>query len=274
MKLQRTPLILLVTALLLGGVVYLAELRNTGNQTATTATKSEPLFGFQEAEVRSLSLALPQRILRFEKVPAGQVKAAPKLGATASPQPTPATSPTPSPSPSPNNTTSPVPPQPANAEIWMMTTPTKTIANDASVAYLLNLLATGERQQNLSVPATRKAEFGLDAPSAIAEVKLSNQKTHRLVLGKPNFNRTGLYALVDPPSDSKADLSVVLVPIDFETAVSRPIDEWKDKSTQTEPKSGGKPASSTPAPVSSTPQSSPTASPTGTEPPVEEPSAD
>lgn len=268
MKLQRTPLILLMTALLLGGAVYFAELRNAANQTATTETKSEPLFGFQESEVQSLSLTLPQRTLKFAKVPAEQVKTLQKPGATGSLQPTPIASPTSSPSPSPNSTATPTSSQPAKAEIWMMTTPTKTIANDASVAYLLNLLATGTRQQSLSIPAARKAEFGLDTPSAIAEVKLANQTTHRLVLGKPNFNRTGVYALVDPPSDSKADLNVALVSIDFENVASRPIDEWKEKPAQIQPKSGDKPAGSTPATASPPPPTSPTPE-TDTEPSAE-----
>lgn len=46
-------------------------------------------------------------------------------------------------------------------------------------------------------------------------------------MGKPNFNRNFLYALVDPPANTNQDLSVLLIPIDFQNAVDRPLSEWK-----------------------------------------------
>jgi hypothetical protein len=96
-------------------------------------------------------------------------------------------------------------------------------------------MATGKRQQTLAVPAAKQAEFGFDRPIAIAEVKLANQQTHRLILGNPNFNRSALYAQVDPSAQTKADLSVVLVSTDFENAVNRPLADWKVKDTAPQP---------------------------------------
>ena len=63
MKLNRAPLILLIAAVLLGGVVYLQE------QTTPPPVTSEAqlLFGFQEADVRSLSLKTPEQNLSFVK---------------------------------------------------------------------------------------------------------------------------------------------------------------------------------------------------------------
>lgn len=129
---------------------------------------------------------------------------------------------------------------------WQMTAPAQAPAKDASVAYLLSLLTSSKRLQSLSTTTSQKPEFGLDRPSAIVEVTLASGTVHRLVLGKPNFNRTGLYAQVNPPAIAKDPLTVVLVPIDLEAAVARDLADW-----QQSPKPVLKPA---PAP---TPNSSP-----------------
>lgn len=146
---------------------------------------------------------------------------------------------------------------------WMLKSPENVPADDGAVAFLLNLLATGKSDRTLSIPVARKAEFGLDQPTAIVEVKLNNQQTHRLVLGKPNFNRNFLYALADPPANPNQDLSVLLVPIDFQNAIDRPLAEWKKEKPK--PKVSPKPESS-PDVANPTPSAtiSPTISPTVT----------
>lgn len=111
------------------------------------------------------------------------------------------------------------------AGIWTLKKPEVAPADEGAVAFLLNLLATGKSDRTFTVPPAKKPEFGLDQPSAIVEVKLNNQQNHRLVIGKPNFNRNFLYALVDPPDNR--DLSVLLIPINFQNAVDRPLIEWK-----------------------------------------------
>lgn len=107
---------------------------------------------------------------------------------------------------------------------WMLKKPEVAPADEGAVAFLLNLMATGKSDRTFIVPPARKSEFGLAQPSATVEVKLSNQQ-HRLILGKPNFNRNFLYALVDPPENQ--DLSILLIPINFQNAVDRPLVEWK-----------------------------------------------
>lgn len=214
MKLQKTPLILLAIALLLGAFVYLYEVQGKP-QRETAQAQTAQLFVFKEEEARSLTLTTPTQTFAFAKTPAARVASAPKAQLSAPKAQ--ATAPT-------------------ETLVWAMTAPDRAVANDASVAYLLNLLATGKRQQTIAVPAAKQAEFGLDKPMAIAEVKLANQQTHRLILGKPNFNRSGLYAQVDPPAQSNADRSVVLVSTDFENAVKRPLAEWKAKEPTEQPK--------------------------------------
>jgi hypothetical protein len=224
MKFQKTPLILLTIALSLGAFVYFYEVQGKPQREAAQA-QTEQLFAFKEEDVRSLTLTTPTQTLAFAKT-AAQLSSAPK--ADSAPK-----------------TDQKVTAQPtAETLVWAMTQPDQAAANDASIAYLLNLLTTDKRQQTLKVPAAKLAEFGLDKPIAIAEVKLANQTSHRLLLGKPNFNRSGLYAQVDPPAQPNVDRSVVLVSTDFENAVQRPLSEWKAKPTE----QPAKPKTPTPEP--------------------------
>lgn len=122
---------------------------------------------------------------------------------------------------------------------WRMRTPTDTTANDASVSYLLDLLVGGKSDRTLQVPVTQLEDYGLQQPQATIEIKLNNQTTHRLILGKPDFNRSFLYAQIDPPAQPNTQVDVLLVSTDFENAVNRSLSEWKqvrqskdDKSTK------------------------------------------
>lgn len=226
MKLQRTPLILLAIAVLFGGVVYLLESQRLAQQEITTGSQEQRLFAFEESQVQALTLTTPQQTLAFEKVPANQAK-------------TPS-----SPIPTPTATTQPIP------TVWMMTAPEQKLANEAAIAFLVNLLATGKKQQSLTVPIARQAEFGLDNPVATIQVKLQNQQMHQLILGKPNFDRSGLYARIDPPPTPPQNLALAIVPIDFESAVTRSLSEWQrpgQSTKSTESTESTKPTPSPPA---------------------------
>jgi hypothetical protein len=185
MKLQRTTLILLASALLLGGFVYVSEIQRTHEQEAAKTTK-QPIFSFKEDQIQSLTIDINGETLEFERV-TGQ-----KPG-------------------------------------WRMKTPKDTPASDASVSFLLNLLVEGKSDRSFSIQTNQLPEYGLDKPLAIVKVQLKNQETHRLILGKPDFNRSFLYAQVDPPPQTPQQLKVLLVPIDFEYAVKRPMSEWQSK---------------------------------------------
>ncbi|OLP17171.1 hypothetical protein BST81_17635 [Leptolyngbya sp. 'hensonii'] len=113
------------------------------------------------------------------------------------------------------------------ANTWYMEKPQAGAADEASIAYLLNLLATGKTQTTLTVPTARLAEFGLNQPLATITVSLSTPKTHRLILGKPDFSGKFLYAQADPPTHKVSEWSVLLVPIEFASAVDRPLAEWR-----------------------------------------------
>ena len=126
---------------------------------------------------------------------------------------------------------------------WKMTAPKAGPANEGAIAFLLNLLATGKSQASQKVPLARLPEFELDRPFATIEVTLKDQKTHRLTLGKPNFNNTGIYGQVDPPNPPTPEHPVVLLPLEFQNAVTRSETEWQTVSPEVTP------ASKSPPPV-------------------------
>lgn len=142
---------------------------------------------------------------------------------------------------------------------WQMQEPEKTAASDPSIAFLLDLVATGKSQQTLTAPASDREQFGLHQPLATIEVTLKDQKTHKLVIGDYNFNRSALYAQADPPADETADLTLLLVSPNFDNAVNRPLDEWKQPATAEKSPSPADSDSPTPASESPTPPETPEA---------------
>ena len=112
--------------------------------------------------------------------------------------------------------------------IWQMLVPSNTLASDASISYLMDLIV-GESNRTIEVAAEQLQKYGLAQPQATIEVKLKNQQTHQLVLGKPDFNRNFLYAQADPPAKPTEKVNVLLVSPDFENAVNRQLSEWKSQ---------------------------------------------
>jgi len=123
-------------------------------------------------------------------------------------------------------------------DAWQMTAPEQTPASDASVAYLLNLLATASSDRTLTVPASDLDDFGLDDPLALIQVELDTGETRSLTLGDYDFNRSFLYAQTDASASTAAtpdagaasaegEVEVLLIPATFENAVSRPLEEWQ-----------------------------------------------
>ncbi|WP_017318465.1 DUF4340 domain-containing protein [Mastigocladopsis repens] len=110
---------------------------------------------------------------------------------------------------------------------WLIKSPEVTPASNAVVGYLMNLLVKGKSDRIISTSANQLAEFGLEQPQATINVKLKNQKTHQLILGKPDFNRRFMYAQADPPAKFDGKIDVLLVSTDFENAVNRELLEWK-----------------------------------------------
>ncbi|NJO40322.1 MAG: DUF4340 domain-containing protein [Cyanobacteria bacterium CRU_2_1] len=140
---------------------------------------------------------------------------------------------------------------------WQMLEPENTPASGASIAFLLDLMATGSSDRSVTVPMADLPEFGFEQPLATVEATLDNQETHRLILGGYDFNRSYIYAQTDPPSDSPSDVTVLLVSPNFENAVTRPLEEWKQP-----PEPPSEPSASPDPSASPSPEASPLESPT------------
>lgn len=112
---------------------------------------------------------------------------------------------------------------------WRMVAPQAGPAEAGTIAFLLNLMATGESRQTFKITQGRQAEFGFDRPLATIKATLANGQAVTLVLGKPTFDRGALYALVNPTEQPNQDLTVYLVSINFENAVTRTLTEWQQQ---------------------------------------------
>jgi hypothetical protein len=135
-----------------------------------------------------------------------------------------------------------------NPPKWLLKSPVSEPANDAIVSYLMDLLVKGKSDRTLSIPANQKGDFGLDQPQATININLKNQKTHQLLLGKPDFNGRFLYVQADPTVKPDGNIDLLLVSTDFENAVNRDISEWKQPVEKSEEKSTPIPGEPTPAP--------------------------
>ncbi|MGF1601863.1 MAG: DUF4340 domain-containing protein [Thermosynechococcaceae cyanobacterium] len=110
---------------------------------------------------------------------------------------------------------------------WSLGASLTSPADEAAVLFLVNLLATAQRDRILEASAQQFKEFGLEPPTATVVVTLKNQKSHTLVIGGKDFNQRKVYALVDPPPAATEKNAVTLVPTTFLDAIARPLSEWK-----------------------------------------------
>lgn len=118
---------------------------------------------------------------------------------------------------------------------WQMKQPDAVRANDAAIAYLLNLVVTSEGERAFTAPTDQQNEFGFHQPMATLDLKLSNQESHRVIIGGYNFDRSRLYAQIDPPPEPTDTLNIVLLPVEFDGAVNRALPEWKGEAPEQPP---------------------------------------
>lgn len=207
MKLQRTTLVLLVLAILLGGFVYFYEFQWKSQQ-EQVKKKKQQLFAFKEDDVKALKITTPSETINLERSPeSGKTK-------------------------------------------WLMKSPDTVPANDGTVAYLLNLLETETTQRSLNTSASELAQFGLKQPQATIDITLNNQKTHKLVVGKPSFDNRFVYAQNNFSTTPDGNVEVVSVSQKFENAIKRSLSEWKavenNPSPSPSPSPGTTPNNATP----------------------------
>lgn len=115
-------------------------------------------------------------------------------------------------------------------DTWQLEAPEQAPVNEATVTFLLNLLATEESDRTFSVPVSELGEYALDNPQTRIAIELEDGTQHELVLGDYDFSNESIYAQVDPPADNgseaTAEVEVVLIPATFENAVNRPLQDW------------------------------------------------
>jgi len=213
MKIQRNTLILALAAFGLASSIYIQQQLTAPDASGEIrAEGSEPLFDFDEADVTQFTIRRPDLTLSLEKREAESAESKPaETAALGQPD-------------------------------WNLTAPEQIPASDGAVAFLLNLLATGDRRDSFSIPSSpeRLAEFGLDQPTAQVDVTLADGTTRSLSLGDSNFDDSGLYAAGDLPtsqasesqsSDSQSpesqSIEVFLVDSSLEPALLRPLEEWR-----------------------------------------------
>ncbi|MBR8830625.1 MAG: hypothetical protein N5P05_000873 [Chroococcopsis gigantea SAG 12.99] len=110
---------------------------------------------------------------------------------------------------------------------WRMTQPEKASASDASLSFLTSLLVDGKIDRTFSASHSQKSEYGLDNPQGTVKVSLKNGETHRLILGKTDYEDKYLYAQIDPVENS-GQIGVSLVDKSFQYGIDRSLSEWKN----------------------------------------------
>ncbi len=118
---------------------------------------------------------------------------------------------------------------------WLMKQPEEVSVNDGVISFLLNLLAKEQSDRSFTVSSDRVSQYGLDKPLATITILLENGKKHQLILGKPDFQDKFIYALTEPQTNNKQKLEVILVSKNFQYAIEREIEEWKQKEENTQP---------------------------------------
>ncbi|MBE9235064.1 DUF4340 domain-containing protein [Anabaena aphanizomenioides LEGE 00250] len=168
---------------------HLNKINQVNQQNQQTQTTKQQIFSFNVEDVQSIDIKTKDYTLNLER---SQKLEAPKWS------------------------------------IKLPKSPNPEPAKEAIVSYLTDLLVKGKSESSVSISPNQLSEFGLDKPQATIDIKLKNQKTHQVILGKPNFNNTFLYAQADPVIDNNGNTQVLLVSKDFANAVNRELSEWQE----------------------------------------------
>ena len=179
MGIQRSTWSLVLTACLLGGIVYLSESQRE-IKTNQVISAAQSISNWTLEDIQGLGIKTEKYSLVFEKR---------------------------------NVVDSP--------SQWQMKQPQDVPANAAAISFLTNLLVTGKPERVFPLSLAQLADYGLNKPIAIIEVKLKNNQTHLLRLGKPELQGSSIYAQLD-------NLEMVyLLPVEFQYAVNRELKEWQ-----------------------------------------------
>ena len=108
---------------------------------------------------------------------------------------------------------------------WSMLKPEKTLADDAVISFLTELLVNGKSDRVIALGDASLAEYGLDEPIATISFEVTDGQTHKIVLGQPAIGDRSIYAQVF--SNTSINNNIVLVPKNWQYAIDRDLSEWK-----------------------------------------------
>jgi hypothetical protein len=114
-----------------------------------------------------------------------------------------------------------------NNQPWQMTTPQKITASDAAMSFLINLFSQAENKLEIPVTENKRQEFGLDISQNQIWLTLNNGQEYHIILGKPNFDDTQIYAEIKFPESVNSKQKFFLVSKSFQYAIERDFEEWK-----------------------------------------------
>ncbi len=195
MKLQKNTIILFLLAFGLGSYVLVTEERATAPVDSATEA-SEPLrttiFSAPNTELAELEIERPgqQTPVRIVRIDEDRAESA-----------------------------------------WKMVAPeTGTVAASA-IAFLTEVLLVevSEGLRAFAVEPDLLDEYGLEEPLATLTLTWTGDRQQQLALGNPSFDGRHLYAQLDPAREQtpgEENVEILLVDLDLQYAVERPLDEW------------------------------------------------
>lgn len=187
MKLQKITWILLAIAVLLGGGLAIYELRKNPQQEEITKKEQKRLFSFQANDIQGISVEKSGQILKFYRGSDAQ-------------------------------------------QTWKMEQPESSEpveASEAALSFLVNLLIDSQSDRAFTTEASQLKEYGLEQGFTVITIQLKNGKSHRLLLGNPDFKGDFLYSLVDPDQPPSSAVKITLVSRSFQDLINRDVNEWK-----------------------------------------------
>lgn len=110
---------------------------------------------------------------------------------------------------------------------WQMIVPEKITANDPTLSFLINLFIESKSNQTFMATKKQLPNYGLDKPMSKIFITLKNEEKHELILGKPNFDDSLIYAQIDANKDTDDNRQITLVSKSFQYAVERDFNDWK-----------------------------------------------
>ena len=114
---------------------------------------------------------------------------------------------------------------------WQMKQPEDVPASDATISFLLDLVAKGKKVRSFAIPISNLSQYGLDQSATKITIELKDRESREIVLGNANFSDRLVYALVNSSTNFQTptakNTTVMLVSKNWYYAVERDLSEWK-----------------------------------------------